>query len=135
MYKRQLPARVVIDRSDRRLTLLRGDVRVRAFPVAVGQDAYPTPLGARSVVTKEKDPAWTPPDSPWAAELETIPPGTGNPLGTRWIGLGGAIGIHGTYAAGSIGTAASHGCVRMLVPDAEWLYDELRAGTPVTIQA
>jgi len=132
---RKLEAGVVIDRSARTLTFRRGGYRVRRFPVAVGMSQYPTPLGARTVVDKQVDPAWTPPDSPWAAELDTIPPGPGNPLGTRWIGLGDAIGIHGTYATGSIGTAASHGCIRMLIPDVEWLYEQLAMGSRVRITA
>ncbi|MDQ3770196.1 MAG: L,D-transpeptidase family protein, partial [Actinomycetota bacterium] len=131
----KLDASVEIDRSARTLTFLRGGHRVRRFPVAVGMSEYPTPLGSRRVVDKQVDPAWTPPDSPWAAELETIPAGPGNPLGTRWIGLGGAIGIHGTYAAGSIGTAASHGCIRMAIEDAEWLYEQLAMGSRVRIIA
>ena len=132
---RKLDAGVAIDRSARTLTFLRGGHRVRRFPVAVGMSEYPTPLGTRRVVDRQVDPAWTPPDSPWAAELDTIPAGPGNPLGTRWIGLGGAIGIHGTYAAGSIGTAASHGCIRMTIDDAEWLYEQLPMGSRVHITA
>ena len=132
---RKLEAGVVIDRSARRLTFRRGGYLVRGFPVAVGMSQYPTPLGPRTVVDKQVDPAWTPPDSPWAAELGTIPPGPGNPLGTRWIGLGDAIGIHGTYATASIGTAASHGCIRMLIPDVEWLYEQLAMGSRVRITA
>ncbi|HEV2752210.1 MAG TPA: L,D-transpeptidase family protein [Solirubrobacteraceae bacterium] len=132
---RKLDAGVVIDRSARTLTFTRGGYRVRRFPVAVGMSQYPTPLGARSVVDKQVDPAWTPPDSPWAAELDTIPSGPGNPLGTRWIGLGDAIGIHGTYATGTVGTAASHGCIRMLIPDVEWLYGQLPMGSRVRITA
>ncbi len=132
---RKLDAGVVIDRSARALTFMRGGYRVRRFPVAVGMSQYPTPLGARRVVDKQVDPTWTPPDSPWAAELDTIPSGPGNPLGTRWIGLGQAIGIHGTYATGSIGTAASHGCIRMLIPDVEWLYEQLPMGSRVRITA
>lgn len=132
---RKLDASVVIDRSARTLTFLRGDHRVRRFAVAVGMSEYPTPVGSRRVVDKQVDPVWTPPDSPWAAELDTIPAGPGNPLGTRWLGLGGAIGIHGTYATGSIGTAASHGCIRMTIDDAEWLYEQLAMGSRVRITA
>ena len=132
---RKLDAGVEIDRSARTLTFLRGDHRVRRFPVAVGMSEYPTPLGGRRVVDKQVDPTWTPPDSPWAAELDTIPAGPGNPLGTRWIGLGGAIGIHGTYATATIGTAASHGCIRMTIDDVEWLYEQLAMGSRVRITA
>ncbi len=104
------------------------------FPVACGQPAYPTPTGSFTVVEKVKDPSWIPPDSPWAREAETIPPGPSNPLGTRWIGLSwGGVGFHGTNADWSIGSASSHGCLRMHIYDVEALYDMLKEGTPVTI--
>jgi lipoprotein-anchoring transpeptidase ErfK/SrfK len=63
-----------------------------------------------------------------------VPPGVSNPLGTRWMGTSApAIGIHGTPLPGSIGSAASHGCIRMRIPDAEYLYDRVEIGTPVII--
>lgn len=131
----RLPGRVEIDLSERRLTLVRGETPTRSYPVAVGQPRYPTPTGSFRIVDKQVDPIWTPPNSPWAAELDTIPAGPGNPLGTRWIGTSRpAIGIHGTHAVGSIGTAASHGCVRMRIADVEELYREITVGTPITIR-
>lgn len=104
------------------------------FPVACGQPAYPTPTGSFTVAEKVKEPSWIPPDSPWAQEAKTIPPGPSNPLGTRWIGLNwGNVGIHGTNADWSIGSASSHGCLRMHIYDVEALYDMLKEGTPVNI--
>ncbi len=133
---RRLPARVAVDRSDFTLTLIRGEVRVKTYTVAVGQARYPTPTGSLSVGRKERDPTWNPPNAPWAAELDTVPPGPDNPLGTRWIGLSiPSIGIHGTYATGSLGTNASHGCIRMSIPDVEELFEQLDVGTPVRITA
>ena len=74
----------------------------------------------------------TRPSSPWAAGLGPIPPGPGNPLGTRWIGTSApGIGIHGTHAPSTVGTAASHGCIRMYMSDVEWLFERVRVGTPV----
>ena len=106
----------------------------RRFPIACGQPAYPTPTGSFTIAEKVKDPSWIPPDSAWAREAETIPPGPSNPLGTRWIGLSwGGVGIHGTNADWSIGSASSHGCLRMHIYDVETLYDMLKEGTPVTI--
>lgn len=132
----RLPARVDIDLSAYTLTLMRGGTPTRSYPIAKGQPRYPTPTGALRVTDKQVDPVWTPPDSPWAAELATIPAGAGNPLGTRWIGTSrAAIGIHGTYAEGSIGTAASHGCIRMRIADAEDLFRQVRVGTPIRIRA
>jgi lipoprotein-anchoring transpeptidase ErfK/SrfK len=132
---------VVIRRGSRRLTIYKGSkpgkMRVgRRFPVAVGQPAYPTPLGSFYIRTMRKNPWWYPPNRDWAAGASPIPPGPGNPLGTRWMGLNiGGVGIHGTYNAASVGTFASHGCIRMHLRSAEWLYERVRIGTPVFIVA
>jgi lipoprotein-anchoring transpeptidase ErfK/SrfK len=135
---RKVGPAVVIRRGSRRLTLFRGSKPgkmhgVASFPVAVGQPAYPTPLGSFTIRTMTRNPWWYPPDQPWAEGADPIPPGPGNPLGTRWMGLGGGVGIHGTYNSGSIGTAASHGCIRMHIGSAEWLFERVRIGTPVYI--
>ena len=130
---------VVIRRNSRRLFLYRGSSPgrmrfVRSFPVAVGQPSYPTPLGSFSIRNMRKNPWWYPPNSDWASGAQPIPPGPGNPLGTRWMGLSvGGVGIHGTYNAASVGTYASHGCIRMHLRSAEWLYERVRIGTPVFI--
>ena len=127
--------RIVVTLSQFKLRLIRDGKVWKTYPIAIGQPAYPTPTGTFDVIDKQVDPAWYPPDSPWAAELETIPPGPGNPLGTRWIGISApAIGIHGTYAASSIGTAASHGCMRMHIPDVEELFEEVSLGMQVVIR-
>jgi lipoprotein-anchoring transpeptidase ErfK/SrfK len=125
---------IVIRRGSNSLYLYSGESLVRSFQVATGQSAYPTPLGLFSVVDKQLNPWWRPPDSPWAAGLKPIPPGPGNPLGTRWMGLSApGVGIHGTPDAASIGYSASHGCIRMHIPDAEWLFEHVDYGTPVYI--
>jgi lipoprotein-anchoring transpeptidase ErfK/SrfK len=126
---------VVIQRYSNRLHLWYGSKHVRDFRVATGQSAYPTPDGDWHVVTMQRNPWWTPPNSPWAAGAKPIPPGPGNPLGTRWMGLDAAgVGMHGTPDAASIGYSASHGCIRMLIPDAEWLFEHVKIGTPVFIR-
>ncbi len=103
---------------------------VRKFGVATGQASYPTPLGEFTIATKQLNPWWYPPDSDWAAGAAPVPPGPGNPLGTRWMGLSEPlIGIHGTPDAASIGYSASHGCIRMQIPDAEWLFERVKVGT------
>jgi len=139
--KRLLPAVtsigkvIVVVRNDFTLRLYRGTTRLRTYPVAVGQPAYPTPTGNFHVVEKQMNPTWFPPSSPWAAGLGPIPPGAGNPLGTRWIGTSApGIGIHGTPNAASIGSAASHGCIRMRIPDVENLYPKVQVGMPVFIR-
>ncbi len=125
---------IVIARGANRLSLFDGPTLVRSFGVATGQARYPTPSGTYEVVDKQRDPWWLPPDSDWAKGAKPIPPGPGNPLGTRWMGLSApGVGIHGTPDDASIGYSASHGCVRMHVPDAEWLFEQVDWGTPVII--
>ena len=123
-----------IDRGSNTLRLYDARKLVRTFRVATGQAVYPTPAGLWSIVVMQYNPWWRPPDSPWAKGLKPIPPGPGNPLGTRWMGLSAAgVGIHGTPDAASIGYSASHGCIRMHIPDAEWLFQHVHVGTPVYI--
>jgi lipoprotein-anchoring transpeptidase ErfK/SrfK len=125
---------IVIRRGSNRLFLYLGMRPWRAFGVATGQSAYPTPLGRWSIVVKWRNPWWYPPKSPWAAGAKPIPPGPGNPLGTRWMGLSASgVGIHGTPDDTSIGYSASHGCIRMHISDAEWLFNHVRIGTTVFI--
>ena len=127
---------IVIHRGANRLQLFSGMRFIKSFGVATGQSRYPTPLGRFSIVVKWKDPWWYPPASPWAAGEKPTPPGPGNPLGTRWMGLSApGVGIHGTPNSGSIGYSLSHGCIRMLIPQAEWLFDHVNVGTPVFITA
>jgi lipoprotein-anchoring transpeptidase ErfK/SrfK len=131
-----LVGRLVATLSQMKVRLIRNGKVVMTFPIAIGQPAYPTPTGEYEINDKQVDPAWYPPASPWAAELSSIPPGPGNPLGTRWIGTSApAIGLHGTYADYSVGTAASHGCMRMHIPDVEKLYDQVTLGMPISIRA
>lgn len=133
--RQAMVGRIVVNLSQRKLRLIRNGRVWKAYRIAVGQAAYPTPTGDYEINDKQVDPYWHPPDSPWAAELDTIPPGPGNPLGTRWIGTTApAIGIHGTYADSSIGTAASHGCMRMHIPEVEELYEQVTLGMKVSIR-
>jgi lipoprotein-anchoring transpeptidase ErfK/SrfK len=125
---------IVIRRGSNRLFLYAGMRYLRAFGVATGQNVYPTPLGRFRIVVKWRNPWWYPPDSEWARGQQPIPPGPGNPLGTRWMGLSASgVGIHGTPNPGSIGYSVSHGCIRMLIPQAEWLFEQVRIGTTVFI--
>jgi lipoprotein-anchoring transpeptidase ErfK/SrfK len=125
---------IVIHRGANRLYLYNGTRYSRVFGVATGQTLYPTPLGRFTIVVKWKNPWWYPPASPWAAGQKPIPPGPGNPLGTRWMGLSApGVGIHGTPSDGSIGYSVSHGCIRMHIPEAEWLFNHVNVGTTVFI--
>jgi lipoprotein-anchoring transpeptidase ErfK/SrfK len=126
---------LVVTRGINTLRLYDGKKLVRTFPVATGQSIYPTPAGIWHIADKQRDPWWYPPTyDTWAKGLKPVPPGPSNPLGTRWMGLDApGVGIHGTDAPTSIGYSASHGCVRMHVPDAEWLFEHVSVGTPVVI--
>jgi lipoprotein-anchoring transpeptidase ErfK/SrfK len=128
---------IVIRRSSNLLTLYDGAHYVRQFHVATGQSVYPTPLGRFRIVVMWKNPTWYPPtQDAWAKGLKPVPPGPNNPLGTRWMGISSpGVGIHGTDEPASIGYSESHGCIRMLVPDAEWLFDHVTVGATVFIVA
>ncbi len=128
--------KIIIDKSKFRLRAYRDGKLVLTFPIAIGQARYPSPTGTFVITEKLKNPTWIPPNSPWAKGLEPVPPGAGNPLGTRWIGTTApAIGIHGTSASGSIGTAASHGCIRMHIKDVEKLFEYVDVGESVVFRA
>jgi lipoprotein-anchoring transpeptidase ErfK/SrfK len=125
---------IVIHRESRRLRLYRGMRLWRNFGIAVGQSSWPTPIGNFEIVVMHRNPWWFPPASSWAQGAAPIPPGPGNPLGTRWMGLSSpGVGIHGTPDAASIGYSASHGCIRMHIPSAEWLFKRVTVGTQVYI--
>ena len=126
---------IVIRRLSNKLYLYKGARPWRQFSVATGQSAYPTPTGNFKIVDMQRWPWWTPPpDAPWAQGAHPIPPGPGNPLGTRWMGISApGVGMHGTPDDASIGYSESHGCIRMHIPDAEWLFDHVSIGTPVYI--
>ena len=128
---------IVIRRDSRELYLYNGPTLKRKFRVATGQSSYPTPLGEYEIITMQRYPTWYPPTtSAWAQGLQPVPPGPGNPLGTRWMGISAPyVGIHGTPDSASIGYSASHGCVRMLIPQVEWLFERVEVGTPVYIVA
>jgi lipoprotein-anchoring transpeptidase ErfK/SrfK len=125
---------IVINRANNVLSLYKGTKMWQQFHVATGQAAYPTPAGRFRIVVKWVNPWWYPPASPWAAGESPVPPGPGNPLGTRWMGLSApGVGIHGTPQPQSIGYSLSHGCIRMLIPQAEWLFNHVDVGTTVFI--
>ena len=127
---------IVIRRGSNQLFFYNSLSLERTFHVATGESRYPTPLGRFEVAVKWRDPWWYPPPSDWAKDAKPIPPGPGNPLGTRWMGLTAPyVGIHGTPDAASIGYSVSHGCIRMLIPEVEWLFEQVDVGTPVFVVA
>ena len=132
---RHHPAVVTIDRASFTLRLVRDLELAQTYRIAVGQVGLETPAGRYSIQNKAVDPAWHVPNSEWAGELagQIIPPGPENPIKSRWMGIYAGAGIHGTDARDSIGTNASHGCIRMLIEDVEELYEQVDVGTPVLI--
>lgn len=120
--------RIEINLASKLLTLYQGDVGIRMYPIAPGKPSSPTPVGRRKVEDMEMNPTWIDPDS-----NTQIPSGPDCPLGYRWIGIGGNYGIHGTNVASSIGSYASHGCVRMYEADVEDLFAHIVKGIPVDI--
>ena len=128
---------VTIDRNHFKLRLFKRLKFSRSYGIAVGQPGYPTPTGRFQISNKQVNPAWTAPNSPWAGELAgtTTPGGSAsNPLRARWMGIAGGVGIHGTSQEYSIGSRASHGCIRMRVADVIDLYSRVPVGTPVFIR-
>ena len=127
---------VTVDRANFTLRLFKDLKQVRSYRIAVGQVGLDTPAGLYNVQNKAVNPAWNVPNSDWAGDLagRVIPGGTPeNPLKARWLGIYNGVGIHGTDARGSIGSNASHGCIRMLVEDVTELYDDVPVGAPVYI--
>ena len=124
---------IVVKIKSHQLLYYQGTSLDNTFTVATGQSAYPTPTGQWEIVVMRRDPWWIPPpNSTWAQGAKPIPPGPGNPLGTRWMGLSAPyVGIHGTPDSASLGYSQSHGCIRMAIPDAEWVFDHVHLGTPV----
>jgi lipoprotein-anchoring transpeptidase ErfK/SrfK len=129
------PTYLTIDRGGFKLTLWKNLKEKKTYPIAVGQQGLETPAGVYTINDKQVNPTWHVPDSAWAGSLagQDIPPGPGNPLLARWMGFYNGAGIHGTNEPSSIGSAASHGCVRMLVDDVIDLYDRVPLGTPIYI--
>jgi len=128
---------VTIDRTNFKLRLFKSLKLSKTYPIAVGAAGYDTPSGRYRIQNKTVNPAWTAPNKPWAGLYagRTVPGGSPeNPLKARWLGIASGVGIHGTGAAYSIGTRASHGCIRMRVPDVIDLYPRVPLGTPVLIQ-
>jgi lipoprotein-anchoring transpeptidase ErfK/SrfK len=130
------PIVLTIDRGNFRLNLFKKLKRVHVYPIAVGRVGLETPAGLYKISTKAVNPAWHVPNSAWAGALAgTVIPGGApdNPLKARWLGVYDGVGVHGTDARNSIGTNASHGCIRMLIEDVIKLYDEVPVGTPIFI--
>jgi lipoprotein-anchoring transpeptidase ErfK/SrfK len=119
---------VVVSIPDRQLAVMEGDEVIATFPVAVGANASPSPVGEFQIVNRVANPVYYHTGA-------VIPSGKDNPVGTRWLGLSlKGYGIHGTNAPRSIGHAASHGCIRLRNRDMEQLFTMLQVGDVVQIR-
>ena len=131
----EYPSYLTLDRGSFTLRLWKNLKLAKTYTVAVGQEGLETPEGLYAIQAMEENPVWNVPESDWAGSLagQTIPPGPENPIKARWMAIFEGAGIHGTEETYSLGSAASHGCVRMAIPDVEELYDEVEVGTPIYI--
>jgi lipoprotein-anchoring transpeptidase ErfK/SrfK len=132
---RKYPAFITVSRETYTLRLFRGLKLAKTYRIAVGRAGLETPAGLYRIYDKQVNPWWHVPNSPWAGELagRVIPPGPADPIKARWLGFYNGAGIHGTDNIGSLGTAASHGCIRMAIPDVEELYELVPYGTPIYV--
>ena len=121
--------RVVVSIPDRTLVLFVNDLVVSVYPVAVGKEKTPSPVGTFTIVNRVANPTYYKPG-------KIVRPGAANPVGTRWLGLNiKGYGIHGTDAPRSIGHARSQGCIRLRNRDVEQLFEQLRPGDVVELLA
>ena len=130
------PVVLIADRTNFQLRLYKNLQLSKAYTVAVGAVGFDTPAGLYHIQNKAVDPAWSVPHSDWAGDLAgtVVPGGTPeNPLKARWLGIFNGAGIHGTDETYSLGHAASHGCIRMAIPDVIELYDQVPVGAPIYI--
>ena len=131
----EYPTYLTLDRGSYTLRLWEDLKLAKTYTVAVGQEGLETPEGLYAIQEMAENPTWNVPESDWAGSLagQSIPPGPSNPIKARWMGIYEGAGIHGTEETYSLGTAASHGCVRMSIPEVEELYDRVEVGTPIYI--
>jgi lipoprotein-anchoring transpeptidase ErfK/SrfK len=129
------PSYLTLDRATFTLRLWKHLKLAKSYTVAVGQEGLETPEGLYHIQEKQVNPSWHVPNSAWAGSLagQVIPPGPEDPIKARWLGIFEGAGIHGTEETWSLGEAASHGCVRMSIPDVIELYPQVEVGTPIFI--
>src|SRR3954454_9809624 len=132
---KRYPRVITINRGAFKLTLYHDLKPVKTYTIAVGRQGLETPAGRYDIQDKQVNPSWHVPNSAWAGDLagKVIPPGPQDPIKARWMGIAGGAGIHGTDEVGSLGSAASHGCIRMAIPDVEALFDKVEVGDAVFI--
>ena len=133
--KRRYGTYLLVSRETFTLRLYKSLKLVKTYRIAVGRAGLETPAGEYTINDKQVNPSWHVPLSSWAGALagQIIPPGPADPIKSRWLGFFDGAGIHGTVDTWSIGTAASHGCIRMTIPDVEELYPRVPLHTPIYV--
>jgi lipoprotein-anchoring transpeptidase ErfK/SrfK len=127
VYGEGATRKLVVSIPDRKIALIENGRVVKVYPVAVGKASTPSPHGTFHIASRVMKPTWY-------QRGKVVGPGPANPLGTRWMGLGfKGYGIHGTNRPSSIGTAASHGCIRMRIADVEDLFARVQVGDEVDL--
>jgi L,D-transpeptidase catalytic domain/Putative peptidoglycan binding domain len=126
---------ITIDRSHFRLRLWKHLRLYHTYTIAVGRQGLETPAGLYEINDRQVNPSWHVPNSSWAGALagRVIPPGPDDPIKARWLGFYNGAGIHGTDEISSLGTAASHGCIRMSIPDVIQLFPLVPLHTPIYV--
>jgi hypothetical protein len=133
--KRRYGTYLLVSRETFTLRLYKSLKLVKTYRIAVGRQGLETPAGQYTINDKQINPSWHVPLSSWAGSLagQVIPPGPADPIKARWMGFFDGAGIHGTDETWSIGSAASHGCIRMTIPDVEDLYPRVPLHTPIYV--
>jgi len=133
--KRHYRTYLLVSRETFTLRLFKNLKLAKTYRIAVGRQGLETPAGEYTINDKQVNPSWHVPLSSWAGSLagQVIPPGPADPIKARWLGFFDGAGIHGTDEIWSIGTAASHGCIRMTIPDVEDLYPRVPLHSPIYV--
>jgi lipoprotein-anchoring transpeptidase ErfK/SrfK len=120
---------IVVSIPQRKLVLMEDGAVKKVYAVAVGKASTPSPAGRFTINARVSNPTYS-------HRGKVVAPGPKNPVGSRWMGLSvKGYGIHGTNEPGSIGKAASHGCIRMGKADLEELFAQVEVGDAVEIRA
>jgi lipoprotein-anchoring transpeptidase ErfK/SrfK len=131
------PAYIVVDRQNFQLRFYSHLKLEHTYEIAVGMEGLETPAGLHHIEWEQVNPPWYVPKKAWAGALAgtVVPPGPADPLKARFMSFEGGAGIHGIDPSeySTIGHDASHGCVRMRIPDVIELYGKSPVGTPVYV--
>jgi lipoprotein-anchoring transpeptidase ErfK/SrfK len=131
------PAYIVVDRAEFKLRFFSHLKLSKTYEIAVGMEGLETPAGLHHIEWEQVNPPWYVPKKAWAGALAgtVVPPGPADPLKARFMSFEGGAGIHGIDPSEyeTIGHDASHGCIRMRIPDVIALYNVSPVGTPVYI--